>query len=128
MLSPEQSKVIRDWVAALRSGNYLQGIGCLMRERDKMSTYCCLGVLACVANVPHHKRPANPEHAFKFPGYDGARTDAVPVVWFQETTGLWQHVVDALIEMNDNDLASFEQIATHIEKLATGLENNHAER
>lgn len=38
------------WVAALRSGQYKQGDGCL---HDKASdTYCCLGVLLTVAAEP----------------------------------------------------------------------------
>lgn len=45
------SKELKDkWVAALRSGDYKQGIGCL-KYKDKEGTlrYCCLGVLAEVA-------------------------------------------------------------------------------
>lgn len=41
------AKLKEDWVKALRSGEYKQGIGKL-RERDE---FCCLGVLCQVAGI-----------------------------------------------------------------------------
>ena len=38
-----------DWVAALRSGEYLQGTEVLHRRVDRVDRYCCLGVLCDVA-------------------------------------------------------------------------------
>jgi hypothetical protein len=34
-----------EWVTALESGNYIQGIGSL---KNSMGQYCCLGVLGCL--------------------------------------------------------------------------------
>lgn len=39
----------RDWLSALKSGNYKQGTGQLKSEGG---SYCCLGVLACVLKKP----------------------------------------------------------------------------
>lgn len=37
------------WVAALRSGEYKQGIGRLRYDTDDGTSYCCLGVLCDLA-------------------------------------------------------------------------------
>lgn len=37
------------WVAALRSGKYMQGVGALRRLGEKGVYYCCLGVLCDLA-------------------------------------------------------------------------------
>jgi len=39
-------EAIREWVAALRSGKFMQGTGRLVRKVDGAPRYCCLGV-AC---------------------------------------------------------------------------------
>jgi hypothetical protein len=36
----------REWIAALRSGEYIQGKWKLSRQKDGVTTYCCLGVVA----------------------------------------------------------------------------------
>lgn len=45
--------LLRKWIAALRSGEYLQGRGTLRRG----SQYCCLGVLCKVAGIPAELSP-----------------------------------------------------------------------
>jgi hypothetical protein len=41
------SEMKTDWVAALRSGDYAQGQGCLRHQKDNQpDVFCCLGVLA----------------------------------------------------------------------------------
>jgi len=52
-LTPEQKKIARAWVKALRSKRYKQGKGALRSRDGKNSplTYCCLGVLANVCGV-----------------------------------------------------------------------------
>lgn len=42
-------QLLADWLAALRSGEYKKGCGLLHNEITNQ--YCCLGVLAAVANV-----------------------------------------------------------------------------
>lgn len=38
------------WLAALRSGEYQQGRGCLRRGSKEFPQFCCLGVLAVIQN------------------------------------------------------------------------------
>lgn len=35
----------QQWIAALRSGEYKQGVGTLKKESEDGSRYCCIGVL-----------------------------------------------------------------------------------
>lgn len=46
-IMPKMNPEIKEkWLTALRSGDYVQGKGCLCRvEEDGSKTYCCLGVL-----------------------------------------------------------------------------------
>ena len=45
------------WLAALRSGDYLNGVGQMIkREPDDTISYCCLGVLSVVAKEEISKR------------------------------------------------------------------------
>jgi hypothetical protein len=124
MLNAKQQRLLQDWVAALRSGEYKQGREALMRG-DK---YCCLGVLACVANVPHRKLSrASSTHEFQFKKDHLPEDCTVPLDWFEEMTGLQSHLTANLIGMNDTEQASFKRIANHIEKWAT-KEYNHVKR
>lgn len=45
------------WIAALRSGEYIQGISSFERE----GKFCCLGVLCKVAGEPTHSFTFNPQ-------------------------------------------------------------------
>src|ERR1700728_845952 len=49
MATKEQKKIRKQWVAALRSGQYKQGIGALVTLGDKYDRFCCLGVLCDMA-------------------------------------------------------------------------------
>lgn len=44
-MTDKQKDLVKRWVAALRSGKYIQGGGALKTKRDR---YCCLGVLCDV--------------------------------------------------------------------------------
>ena len=57
--TPEQLEARRQWVAALRSGNFTQGRGSLVEEgtgavREK---FCCLGVACEVSKKGHWEDP-----------------------------------------------------------------------
>lgn len=122
-------EIKRQWVAALRSGDYKQGNGAL-RERhgDGVSdTYCCLGVLCDIAvkadvisqpDLGEAEEPGYTEH-FYLHGYLGAQSylpDEV-VAW----AGLPSENPDiegdaaTLSELNDEG-ASFDDIADLIEE------------
>ena len=42
------------WIAALRSGGYVQGMGALRRRTSSDTEYCCLGVLCDLYFHRHH--------------------------------------------------------------------------
>lgn len=91
----------RDWVAALRSGEYAQG----QEELYDGSHYCCLGVAARLAGVPDSilRSDGNDQFLFELevdPSIKGL------------TRGLQYH----LAEMNDVAGMSFPEIATFIEE------------
>lgn len=47
------AQIKRDWLEALRSGEYKQGFGQLKFEEDNETKYCCLGVLCDVLINKH---------------------------------------------------------------------------
>lgn len=106
----------KDWIAALRSGDYEQGVTCL---RDRDNRFCCLGVLCDL----HAK--AHPEYAWSGPttvqsmgrGYIGATGTLPNMVMF------WSELRDSdpriagirASHWNDVKESSFLQIADMIE-------------
>jgi hypothetical protein len=100
----------KQWVAALRSGAYQQGHGCLYTTRNK---YCCLGVL-CDLYVQTHKEV----------GWELYRDDywmlfghpSLPTTAVMRWAGLSSSDIDRLVTMNDFDDKTFAEIADVIEK------------
>lgn len=92
------------WVAALRSGEYKQGMYKLYDEST--NTYCCLGVAAVVAGIP--KDIVKETYAYpterKTRQYSAAYAD------------MSHAAAGELIEMNDEMGKNFNQIAKWIEK------------
>ena len=98
------AKNIKDWVIALRSHKYKQGIGHLRSHDDK---YCCLGVLATVCYPDKFVRDTT---AYMFYHPDRASIYGVPRTWLD------QNYQDILTGMNDTDYKSFNEIADWIEE------------
>lgn len=109
------------WVAALRSGEYLQASGWLkiLYKRGKKFHHCCLGVAAEVLGASKNEwHPAKP---------DSSDNEDVREVWvcgdslgaltydFMDSIKLDTLAASALVDMNDNG-TSFKRIATWIEK------------
>lgn len=111
-----------EWVAALRSGDYKQGIG---RLRDNEDKYCCLGVLCEIAVRRHVIPPAR-----LIP--DGTYTYASRSFRLPREVALWAGLTEsdpkvtdprsgitirtiALAELNDSSSVSFATIADVIE-------------
>lgn len=99
------------WVAALRSGDYIQGSGQL---RDFENNFCCLGVLC---NIHAIENPDFAATQSQLELYDGRVWDLSPklVKW----SGLDDY--DILVSMNDGDengqgSLSFNEIADYIEE------------
>lgn len=110
------------WVAALRSGDYVQGRGRLATINGDEVQYCCLGVLcelAVKAGVAvkenernHHIRYSNPQDR-----WDGnaATLPLFVMEWadLEDRQG-WSSLDDSLTNKNDRGV-SFEKIADVIE-------------
>lgn len=118
-------EIMREWVAALRSGDYLQGRGRLKTDNQ----YCCLGVLCDIA-VKHGVLPQPIVH--ETPGTDGVHTIALygagAILMPPGVVNKWADIPSALdyfklnglhsrdlASMNDNG-KSFAEIADLIEE------------
>lgn len=94
--------------AALRSGEYKQGVGML---RDYDGAFCCLGV-ACVINGAEIIDLSDAD-------YKGERVgggDFIPRPLADEL-GFNRETQDQLVELNDGMRASFNSIADFIDSL-----------
>ncbi len=106
-----KSALVKKWVKALRSGDYVQGTTRLkQRALDGVLKYCCLGVLAEVANLRFKK------------GTDGCYTLSGGVCGIlpspsKTRLGLSGDAEATLIVLNDTKLYSFKQIARRIEQM-----------
>lgn len=124
-LTPEQRMNVEEWIGALRSGEYPQTQGAL-RDRNG---YCCLGVAAATQRVPQSE-VVNPTGRFEFdfPTEEpSVKDNMIPHDWAIRTFGVW--LLDAvssggerrsLWQLNDQDGASFDDIADEIKKRAYG--------
>lgn len=92
----------QQWVEALRSGKYQQGVG---RLRTKDGEYCCLGVLGCIMKLSFD------ELGCRF-------IDKMDETTSSEYPQLPINRIDQnhLISMNDDDKASFSEIADYVEE------------
>jgi len=108
-----------EWVTALRSGEYKQGLGALRTSDNK---FCCLGVLCDIAvkrkDAPEWENPtANypSNYTIRFPGQARGNSGLLP--WrLAEDYDLPNHLSGKLMELNDDKGKSFEEIATYIEE------------
>ena len=109
-MTPEQQTNLRQWITALRSGEYKQGRKWLKRG----GRYCCLGVAATL----DPKVKVEGERFF-FTEQSRQEREEVNPKWFRDRFGLVVDFTkddrDKLIEMNDNEGKSFLEIADHLE-------------
>ena len=92
------------WVKALRSGKYNQG---RWQLRSNQNQYCCLGVLCDISNKSDWVKPG---HSWEYLGQDVELNFEL-----REELGLSGRAMTSLIEMNDEDTRSFNDIADYIE-------------
>jgi hypothetical protein len=122
-MNPE---VKRAWVAALRSGEYQQGTGCLRSKDDK---FCCLGVLTDLAVRAGIAGPGRlSDGSYRYVFSMGSKVDPSltvvgvlphPVVdWagLSSSDGRLPHSDRALWGLNDQDRYTFAQLADIIER------------
>lgn len=107
-------KSIRDaWVQSLRSGLYPQIQGRLCRKEYGGLGFCCLGVLADVADPTAWGPP--PEHEGGTRHFAGAYSGTLPDDLMTEV-GLTYDAERMLIAMNDKEGKTFPEIAAWIEE------------
>ena len=102
-----------EWIEALRSGKYEQGIMALCRNNK----FCCMGVLADIRGVPYTL--IDEEYGgYKVYNFNGIEVGNMPPKGW---TGLPHEVEIYLADLNDKG-ASFEHIAdllSHPDTLAS---------
>lgn len=99
------------WIAALRSGEYKQTKGRLLRKWRGEDRFCCLGVLCEVMEAPRTTGPSMNDQSG--PGYDlnGIFHDAeLPC------SVLSAGDQNILVKLNDSHRRSFAKIADWIEE------------
>jgi hypothetical protein len=99
-----KTELKQKWLAALRSGDYVQGVGKL---RGLDNRYCCLGVLC---DVLDKNSWSTAKDRYEYRGHSR-------VLWsgFRAELGLPDDVHMDLVTMNDEG-ASFAKIANCIER------------
>jgi len=105
------TKVKAKWLKALRSGEYEQGTGVLVNEKDR---FCCLGVLCNISGRGEwEKRPEHEDWYYKINDQD-YRYGGLP-----RGIAKWSEVQSyqelSLVGMNDGG-HSFGEIADYIEE------------
>ncbi len=104
-------ELAKKWVAALRSGEYKQGTGCL---KNLDGTYCCLGVLAEVAGFGNSiEKPTGIIYSFEMENF--RFTNTIPEHTWEKEFGFPKDFDSELINKNDSRYYTFSQIADIIE-------------
>jgi hypothetical protein len=103
------------WVAALRSGEYEQGVGYLNIADDGVNRYCCLGVLCDILSDDYLDFSKHVIDNKTYYGY--AKQESGVLSDYQlKIIDLKFGEAGQLIALNDTDLKSFDAIADYIEE------------
>ncbi len=124
------AKLKNDWVAALRSGDYMQGQKKLY-DPDSGS-YCCLGVLCAVMGGTFNPANLSDEGLDNEGGFEVngkfIRNKADATIFVEKVAGLTVAIVGELMDLNDGMVtvggeiersADFNDIADEIERTVT---------
>jgi len=103
-----QNITFKDWIIALKSDEYEQGMYLLHQVEDAKDAFCCIGVYAHLCGVTTEQMDQRPK------ALDLSRTfnvDSVVVVKHLNTQPAFiGYIYDVLAQFNDNGY-TFEQIA-----------------
>lgn len=106
-MKPINGDTIKEWIAALRSGEYKQGRNGFLRSSDDM--YCCLGVLCEIRGATWEDAPLETVKTFSgSAGYVSVDDREVLMTYGLDTLHL--------MEMNDHAGDPFTKIADYIEE------------
>lgn len=99
---------------ALRSGNYQQGRSMLYNARE--DTYCCLGVVGAICGVPLREMNGIPMlDSLMEEGKRISTNYDIPRQFTDRDAANGITPVGALVDLNDNQSKSFNQIADWID-------------
>lgn len=121
------NEYVKKWIAALRSGKYIQGMGYLATRETSTDSfcYCCLGV-ACEIMKEDFDLVVSQQDTYK--SYDGAMTslpnDILCALRLRTRDGNFigkDGKGDCLINLNDGECMTFAEIADVIESQPEGL-------
>ncbi len=118
---PKMSQEIKEqWVRALRSGKYEQTNGILCEEKNGKEGFCCLGVLFDIAGGEVGGEWKKFENVWGNARWhakvdDETNSGFVPIK-FKQFVKLSQKAQNRLVELNDTNGKSFNEIADWIEK------------
>lgn len=101
-------KFKKEWIAALKSGKFEQGMGELYNKEQ--NSYCCLGVACRVAGLKKSEINGVGTIEEQFRGM------GVPKMLISLDNGKNGKLIDKLVTMNDDKGKSFKQIAKWIKK------------
>lgn len=119
-------EITKDWLTALRSGEYAQVDGVLAHRDEgigEKTCYCCLGVLSVVCGIPDDKimevttLERLEEHFSDIADTDFSLTEKFGIPKeLLESTLMYDGLSDKLIDLNDNQGKTFPEIADWIEE------------
>lgn len=104
--------IAKQWIAALRSGDYLQGHGRLVAIGKGCVGFCCLGVLCNIATENGYGEWVG-DH---FKDERSVRNSLELSIEVRKWADMSDKSMQMLIEFNDTRGFSFQQIADYIEK------------
>lgn len=105
--------IAKQWIAALRSGDYKQGHKRLVITDKDISAFCCLGVLCNIAIENGYGEWKGDN--FIIPGREVRESIILPIR-VREWADISDKSMQMFIEFNDTRGFSFQQIADYIEK------------
>lgn len=108
-------EIKQQWIDALRSGNYLQGKGCLTQIKDGKEYDCCLGVLCKVLKLEREETEMLLPGGY-IEGYEYRDINSKREVYTLLPSLSKGIPVMTLQLLNDREGATFNEIADYIEK------------
>lgn len=106
-----RKKLKKKWLAALRSGEYVQGIRKLCQIGEEYDHFCCLGVLCDILVRDGLIDPPKDGNLLK---YDNEYFELSSTI--RSLVDMNTETHNILVHMNDDDGCSFSKIADWIEK------------
>lgn len=118
MTQEPDKQLVKDWIAALRSGNYVQTYGFMHTSEG----FCPFGVLCSLVDpdgwVVDYIRDGNTIYAFQ--SEEGTLSTWILPDSIYDRIGFNDNYEDQLIDLSDRNRVPFDQIADYIENLYFG--------